>query len=56
MKKKPDRPLTLDLETLRDISGGFPTTLGPFTATLRTATVATRTMPGGPNTKTELEA
>lgn len=56
MKNKPDRPLTLSLETLREISGGFPSTFGPLTATLRTATIATRTMPQGPNAETKLEA
>jgi hypothetical protein len=56
MKKKPEKVLTLDLETLREISGGFPTTLGPLSATLRTATIATRTLPQGPNGETKLEA
>lgn len=52
-----EKPLQLELETLRDITGGlFPTTLGPLTATLRTATVATKTMPQGPNAETKLEA
>ena len=51
-----DKPLELKLETLRDITGGFGGTFGPLTVTLRTATVATQTMPQGPNTKTELEA
>lgn len=51
--KKPaasEKLLTLNVEILRDITGGFgfPTALGPLTATLRTATVATRTMPHKP--------
>jgi len=51
----PKKLLQLNPETLRQINGGFPSTLGPFTATLRTATVAgcqtTGTAP--PNTQND---
>jgi hypothetical protein len=55
MKKHTTKPLVLEREVLRDITGGFPTTFGPFTATLRTGSIATQTM-SGPNKETKLEA
>ena len=49
----PKKLLQLNPETLRQITGGFPGTFGPATATLRTATVAGCDTTRPPNTQND---